>query len=139
MTVKRKPGVTLVEILVSVAILSIVLIGFIIVFAQTTDISRRATREYEATNLAKSRLERARTLIDTNGFSSLTNDEFGETNTEFDLDEDGTNDYRRSTVVDMSFGNVLLTKVDVSVVYKYRGEWKTSIPVTLTTIYVNTE
>jgi prepilin-type N-terminal cleavage/methylation domain-containing protein len=131
----NKRGVTLVEILISAAILSLVMVGIILTLAQTVDISKRINFEYTALNLAKSRIEQARRLIGTNGFDSLV--DLDETDTV--LDEEGVGDengdFRRSTSVTASYGgDPNITMIDVSVEYKYRGLWKENAAVNLATL-----
>lgn len=125
---KRKDGVTLVETLFSAVILVLVVAGVLVIFVRTVDISKRIDKEYVATNLAKSRIERARTVKVTSGFDSLSGL----------LDETDTiiaADFKRSTTVTTNYnGNPRLTKIEVTIVYKYRGVWKDSIPVTMTTV-----
>ena len=137
---KRPAGVTLVEILFSAGILTLVLVGTLAIFAHTVEISKKIDYEYTATTLAKGRLERARTVIDTNGFVSLTDASFGETDTVLDADgvpDDGGN-FRRSTTVTTSFGgDALLTRVEATVTYRYMGEWKTNATVSMTTLFAD--
>lgn len=132
---KRKDGVTLVETLFSAAILVLVVAGVLLIFVRTVDISKRIDKEYIATNLAKSRVERARTIKATRGFDSLAG--LGETDTIVDTVgvPDLNGEFKRSTTVTTNYnGNSRLTKMDVTIVYKYRTEWKDSIPITMTTV-----
>ena len=132
---KNKDGVTLVETLFSAAILVLVVACVLVIFVKTIDISRRIDKEYIATNLAKSRLERARSVKTTGGFNSLA--DLNET--DIILDADGVPDlngeYKRSTTVTTNHrGSANLTRIDVSVVYKYSEVWKDAIPVTMTVV-----
>ncbi len=132
---KRKDGVTLVETLFSAVILVLVVAGVLVIFVRTVDISKRIDKEYVATNLAKNRIERARTTKITHGFDSLT--DLGETDTIVGSDgvPSPSGEYKRSTTVSTNYkGKTSLTKMDVTLVYKYRNEWKDSIPVTMTTV-----
>ncbi|MEE9500217.1 MAG: hypothetical protein V3V42_02865 [Candidatus Omnitrophota bacterium] len=132
---KRKDGVTLVETLFSAVILVLVVAGVLVIFVRTVDISKRIDKEYVATNLAKSRVERARTTKVTHGFDSLV--DLNET--DVIIDSDGVSDldgeYKRSTTVTTNYnGNARLTKIEVTIVYKYRNEWKDSIAIVMTTV-----
>ncbi|UCD55108.1 MAG: type II secretion system protein [Candidatus Omnitrophota bacterium] len=132
---KRKDGVTLVETLLSAAILVLVVASVLIIFVRTVDISKRIDKEYTATNLAKSRVERARTTEITHGFDSLA--DLNETDVIIDADgvSDPSGEYKRSTTVTTNYnGNARLTKIDATVVYKYRNEWKDAIAITITTV-----
>ena len=136
----NRKGITLVETFFAASIVALVLAGVVMIFAHTVDVSRRVSLEYQATNVAKSRLERVLPLIETNGFASLTDADFGESNMR--VDESGTSDtdgdFRRSTTVTTSFSaDPLLTRVDVAVEYMHRGEWKTTSQITMSTAFVD--
>ncbi len=136
----NKNGITLVEVLFSAAIITLIMVGVIVIFIQAADLSQRVDFEYAATTLSKNKLERARTLITTGGFSSLTGSNFDETDTVVDSDgvPDANGDFKRTTTVTTSYsGTSVLTRVAVSVVYKYRGTWKTDIAVTATTVFAD--
>jgi len=138
-SIRKKAGITLTEVLFAALILTLVLVGSLLVLTQTVDISKRVDYEYEAINIAKNRLEEARTTVDTGGFDSLSTD-LTETATELDTDDDGTVDFKRKTQVSENYsGNPRLTKVDVTVTYKYRGVWKQDASIVMKTIFVNTD
>ena len=123
----------------SVAILSLVIVGIFLVFVNAIDISKRVNYEYQATNLAKKRLEDAKSIIKTAGFDSLIVMEQSATrvNGEGDVDEDG--EFERTTDVNEDFGgNALLTEVEVEIYYYYLGTRKTS-PITMTTVFTKLE
>ena len=136
----NKKGVTLTEVLFAVGIIAMVIAGVLIIFAQTVEVSRRINYEYAATNLAKARVERARSVISTNGFTALAD----MIETEKIIDAEGTSDsdgeFKRSTDVLLSYGgNSRLTQIQVDVVYKIGGGWKDSIPVTMVTVFSDIE
>lgn len=138
---KRK-GMTIVEVLFSAVIVVTVMIGVLAVIIHTVTISKLIDHDYTATNIAKTRLERARSLVETSGFSALTNADFGETDTRLDWDgaPDASGDFRRSTTVATSHGgNARLTEVEVEVEYNYRGTWKEDAAITMTTLFPNIE
>jgi type II secretory pathway pseudopilin PulG len=135
-----KKGITLIEALVSAIIITLVMLGILATLIQTIDISKRINFEYTSSNVAKSRLERARSIIDTSGFSTLV--DFTETDTV--VDESGVPDlngyYRRDTAVTANYGgDANLAQVDVTVEYKYKGEWKTNAAVSITTVFSSIE
>jgi len=132
---KASFGVTLIETLFSALILALVVACVLVIFVRTVDMSKRIDKEYVATNLAKSRLERARSAEVSHGFSSLV--DLDETDTMIDIDEppDGVDDFKRSTTVTANHnGDARLTKIEVTVVYRYQEVWKDSIPVVLTMV-----
>ena len=135
---KKTKGITLAEVLFSVAIMALVVTGVLVVFVQTVDMSKRINYDYTAVNIAKSRIERARTVMATRGFASLT--DLAETDTI--LDQSGSpasdGDFKRSTIIATNYdGNSRMTQIDVKVTYKYRGEWKDSAAVEIPTVFAN--
>lgn len=140
MFTSNKKGITLTEVLFSAGILVIVATGILVVFVQTVDLSSRIGYEYIATNLAKSRIERARTIMATSGFDSLLDLE----ETDKILDGSGTSDlygeFKRSTDITTSYnGDARLTKICVDVVYKQKGEWKEAAVIEITTVFTDIE
>ena len=136
--IKEKRGITLTEVLFSVAIISLVVVSVLLIFAQTVDMSRRVDHEYIATNIAKSRLERARTVIASSGFDSLPDLEEDDTI----LDEDGmpdpNGDFKRTTTVGANYaGNARLTEVRALATYRYGGEWRENAEIAITTVFTN--
>jgi len=134
----RRDGFTLVETLFSTFILSMVLIGIITILIQAVDISNRIDYEYTAFNIAKDRLELARTVVHTEGFDALSG--LSETSTMVNEagDLDAAGDYERTTAVTESYSSDdRRTKVAVGIYYYYRGNKKTSVPVTMTTVFCN--
>src|SRR4030042_2537684 len=97
-------AITLVETLFSVVIVSLVMVSVISVFVHTVDLSRRIDYEYTATNLAKNRIERARSYISTHGFNTLP--DLVETDTVVDSNgvSDLNGDLKRTTAVTTSYG-----------------------------------
>lgn len=136
-----KKGFTLVEVMVSVAIVGLVLTGVLFLFVQTADISARIDKQYVATNLAKSRIERVRAVVEASGFDSL--DDLVESSATY-LNSDGTSnqngDFKRFTAVS-SYPSVTpdpnLRGVEVKVVYRYRGSWREDAAITVTTVFAN--
>ena len=136
----NKKGLTLTEILFSAAIITLVMTGVLIVFVQTIDISKRIDYEYTALNFAKNRIERARTIAETSGFDFLPDLSEADTILDSDGASDPNGDFKRSTGITLNHNGVTrLTKVEVSVIYKYRNEWKDDIPISATTLFVDME
>ncbi|MCQ9207620.1 MAG: prepilin-type N-terminal cleavage/methylation domain-containing protein [Omnitrophica bacterium] len=130
----NQKGITLIEVFLSVVIISTVMVGVLAVMIHTVTMSTLIDFDYTATNISKSRLERARSLVETSGFSALTQADFGEVDTLLG------SDFRRSTTVtNPHASNTRLTKVEVEVEYKYRGAWKENAAVTMTTVFPNIE
>jgi len=133
-----KRGITVAGTRISSVIISLVIAGVLVIFAHTADMSKRIDREYIATNIAKSRMERVRSIMLVNGFSALTAADLDESNTRLGSDgaPDANGDYRRSTTVTTNFtGDPRLTRVRVVVEYIYRGEWKTNSSITMDTLF----
>jgi len=137
---KRPAGMTLIETLFSAIIIGLVVSGVLIIFAHTIGISKRVNCEYTATNLAMSRLERARRVMATNGFDFLV--DLQETDTIIDSDgiPDTEGDFQRSTSVTANYNaNPRLTRIEAAVVYKYRNAWKTNAIITIDALFTNVE
>ena len=133
-------GVTLTEVLISAGIITIVIVGVLLVFVQTVDLSKRINFEYTATNLAKSRLERIRAVFETSGFDSIVDSEETDTLINGDGISDPNGNFRRSTIVNENYnGDTRQTAVEVRLTYRYRGEWKVSATVVMDTIFVDME
>ena len=137
---RKRTGFTLAGILFSAAIITFVLVGVLLMFVNTISISGRINSDYAATHLAKARIERARTVMATNGFNALT--DLDETDTI--IDSDGVSDpdgvFKRSTKVLPNYGgNVRLTRVDVLLTYAHRGQWKDNAAITMTTVFTDVQ
>lgn len=131
-------GMTLVEVVISGTIITIIMMGVFSVFVQTSELSTRVNNRYLAMEMARSRLDQARTLIETSGFPSLTT--LAETDLELDTDSDGDSDYKRTTSVTENYGGeARLTKIDVTVVYHVKGVWKDADALTVKQLFVNAD
>lgn len=135
-TLSNKKGITLVETLFSAVIIALVIGGVLLVFVHTVDMSKRINYEYAATNIAKSWIERIKSAIETSGFASITQANFGESYTKLDSNggPDPNGNFRRSTTVNDTYGT-RLTRVTVEVEYRYRGEWETDSPIVMNTLF----
>ena len=134
-------GITLTETVFAVGIAAIVIVAVVVTFIQTIEISKRINYEYTANNLAKSRIERARAVMEASGFSALP-----DLGVDIDsiLDKDGIEnldgEYKRTTQIATNYGgSARLTQVIVTVSYKFRGKWRDAGATTLTTVFANIE
>jgi prepilin-type N-terminal cleavage/methylation domain-containing protein len=118
MRTKRKPGFSLIEVLVGLFLVAVAVLGLAHLFLLAVANNHKADRVSTATNLAQQHIEWLR---------SLTADELAlvsgtVTDEIIDVNLDGTNDYRRiSHVVDQEF-------VFQARVYVYSAE-KLTVPV----------
>jgi len=133
----NKKGTTLVEIIISAAIIAVVFMSVISFFVVMVDASKRIDGVYTSANLAKNRIERARRLVGVRGFDFLIDLEEVDTV----IDETGTANpegvFTRTTDVTTSYsGNERLARIDVSVYYKMRGK-KCTTPMIMTTVFGN--
>ena len=137
---RKKMGFTLAGVLFSSAIMTLVLVGVLLMFVNTATISGRINSDYAATHLAKARIERARTIMATNGFNALIDlDE-----TDKIIDSSGVSDpdggFKRSTTVSPNYsGNARLTRVDVLLTYTHRGLWQDNAAITMTTVFTDVQ
>jgi len=132
---KNKKGITLVEVLFSAVILAIAVSGILVLFTQTIGIAKRIDYDYKAAGLAKARMERARSVIETSGFDSLS----GLVETETILDANGVpdpeGDFKRTTQVTSIDDN--RTEYEVTIIYRYRQQWMVDNPVTFVTLFTD--
>ncbi|MDD4202033.1 MAG: hypothetical protein PHQ52_01020 [Candidatus Omnitrophica bacterium] len=134
---KIKKGTSLVEVVFAGSILSVLLISIMILSVESADISKRVNYEYAANNIAKSRIEDARMFIENNGFDSLTDAKYGQTNIRLDFSgvPDISGDFVRSTTVVEDYNsNERLTQVTVTVKYYYKGILSSS-PLVCSTVF----
>ena len=133
-TLTNSKGISLTEVLFSAVITSIAITGILSVFVQTASIEKVINLQYTAMNIAKDRLEQAKTLKTKGGFASLI------TLTEEDavVDSSGTRDdignFKRTTLVNPYKSNSKLIRIDVSVFYKYKGEWKNNAAIAVVSV-----
>ena len=128
---KSKRAITLVEIMVSVALMALLAGAVVSLLVQNMKMGQAIDYNYVAVNIAKSRIDRIRELRRDKGFSNINT--AAETNVT--VDRDGTpeanGDFRRTTVITENFdSNSDLTRVEVSVAYEGTQE----VTVTLTTL-----
>ena len=131
----KKRGITLVEVLISAAILVLAITGILYVFVQTIDMSKRTDYEYVSLNLAKSRMERARNVMATSGFDSLPEMEESETTVDAYGASDPQGEFKRTTQVTVIDAN--RTEFEVTVKYKYRKSWRDDAAVTFKTMFTD--
>lgn len=124
---KNNIGMTLVEVIIALALLTLSIGGILGVIVQSTSAGQSIDNTYVATNIAKSRIERLREVRRDRGYADLVNwQEAG-----VSIDRNGvatsTGDFERTTIVDSAYGSNL-TKVTVRVRYKLGGSF---IPVSV--------
>ena len=129
---------TLVEVLFSAGVIALALVSILVIFVQTADMSKRVDYEYTATNLAKKRLEFARQVLGTQGYSFLF--DLNEDDTEINSAGDGIaageeGDFKRTTDVATYLADARMTSVEVTVVYRYRDEWKEGAAVVMSAVF----
>ncbi len=95
---RKNEGFSLIEVLVSIAIVAIALLGLAQLFTYSVMTNSRAERMSSATFLAQQQIDYHRNLTsdELNVLTAGTNDE------QIDVNLDGTIDYRRLTTIQMS-------------------------------------
>ncbi|MFH1665932.1 MAG: type II secretion system protein [Candidatus Omnitrophota bacterium] len=127
-----KRGVTLVEVVISIAIVAIVSVALLATITQSLVISRQADEVYTSSILAQRRID----VLKKFSFSDILN-AAPETDTLIDEDGDGDNDYARTTEVEVDFDDYsYLIKVKVSV-DRLVGGIKSGNPVIIETLFVD--
>ena len=125
-------GVTLFEVVIAAAVLSVVLSGILSVFLFNVRWGRKMNSVFVATNLAKNRMERLRpprfpfSALDLAEEDSVEVDRGG-------LEEAG-GDYLRTTEITNDHAGYDLTLVKVTVDYKIQGEWSGN-PIEIYSLY----
>ena len=136
---KSSKAITLAETLISAAIIILISTGVIALFMQVVSMSRKINYEYIATHIAKSRIERARSIIKSGGFGNLP--ELEEDSVIVDSagvpDPDGS--FIRDTDIEENYtGDSRLTRIEVNVWYVFKGK-KSKNPIVMTTIFNDIE
>ncbi len=145
-TLKNKQGISLVEILFATLILTIIFVSAFSLAIQSMEVLQTADYQYEAFHIAKSRIERIKSVQDTSGFDSLTSANIDETDTLLDKNgselPSGSEDLamfkRSSSIIDVS-GNSRLKKLTVTVSFKARGDWNTNNVITYPVFFTSVE
>lgn len=117
---KLNKGMSLTEVVVATALVTVAVGGIIAVTVQGTTLGQSTDYAYVALNLAKNRIERLREIRKDIGYAALS--EAAETDTVIDRNgnPDPNGDFVRTTVVDTTYA-ANLTKVTVRVRYKIKG------------------
>lgn len=139
-----KKGVTLVEIMFSAVVIALVMIGVLTILAHTVSMSKRVDLQYASINIAKSRLERAREIVEEGNVAfallSTMNETGPGTVVNTDGIADGNGDFQRTTTVTTPFGgDSRLAEVSITVVYKYLGQWRSAAGITVTTVLTSVQ
>ncbi|MGB2598905.1 MAG: type II secretion system protein [Candidatus Omnitrophota bacterium] len=136
MKIGDKKGMTLVEVVVSAAILGIVVVSVVATIAQSSVFSRRIDQVYTSNNLAKKRMDDLKRYLvgDLAGRASETDVRIDSNG---DLDAAGT--YIRTTEITEDYDdNPYLIKVKVSV-DKVVEEEKYGAPAVIETLFADVE
>ncbi len=129
----KKGGFTLVEVLVSIMVFTTAMVSLLQVYLASSTASKRAEYAYTAHNLAKSHLERLKTL----DFSLLPTAAETSTRINKDGDPDENGDFIRSTAISTAYlGYSNLTQATVSVYYLLKGK-QCPLPMQLTTVILH--
>lgn len=127
-----KKGMTLVEIVVSLALVALSIGGILSVLIQSANLAQSVDYAYIAADLAKNRIEWVREIRRDMGYDALPG--AAETDTVIDRNgvADSNGDFMRTTLVNASYGTYL-TKVTVKVIYKKKGVF-TPVPTEIVTL-----
>jgi len=108
---KGQDGLTLVEVIVSVVLIMVVVVSVLSAVVQSSVFSKRIDMVYTASYLAQRRID----LLKEFDFDQLYPGAI-ESNVGIDIDNDGDNDYRRTTELVQNYeGNSKLIKIKVTV------------------------
>ena len=128
-------GTTLVEVLTATAILALVIVGIMGIFTVSVQTSKKINYEYGATNLAKNRIERLKTVA----FALLADAAENNIRINENGDADSNGLYLRTTTVTANYGgDAHLSSVQVQVYYEYGGV-KNQVPATMTYLFTDVQ
>ena len=130
--IRYRRAMTLTELIIAIALVGISVGGIVSVLLQTVDLSQSIDNSYVATDLARNRIERIRSVRRDMGYAAIP--ESAETDTIIDrngnADQNGV--FKRTTIINASYGTNL-TRVTVRVTYKRRGSFL-STPIEVTSL-----
>lgn len=129
---KHRPAMTLAELAVALALVTISIGGIVSVLYQTADLSQAVDSSYVAADLARNRIERIREIRRDMGYASIPEAEETDTAIDRNGDADQNGDFKRTTIIDASYGTNL-TKIIVRVTYKRKGSFL-STPIEVTSL-----
>jgi type II secretory pathway pseudopilin PulG len=109
----KKDGLTLVESIVAVCIFGIAIAGICALLVSARELNDRARLHYTAINIAKNRLEKARTL----NFSTLSLFQENGTIVDYNGNPDPNGAFRRTTVI----SNVATNLVEIIITVDIRN------------------
>lgn len=131
---KTSKSMTLVEVMVSVFIITLLGGTVLTLLLQNMRMGATIDYHYAAMNIAKSRIDRIRELRRYEGFSNLSLTAEGGTKVDGNGLPDSDGDFTRITTITTPFdSNSDLAKVEVTVSYKAAGDVSTTT-ITLTTL-----
>ena len=128
---KNKKGLTLVEVIVASALITLAVGGIIGVLIQNASTGQSIDYTYVATNLAKSRIERLREVRRDKGYTELATCQESNVSINRKGVPDSNGNFERTTTIDTTTHGPGLTGVTVTVSYKRGG---TLMPVSVTLI-----
>lgn len=118
---------TLVEVVVSLALISVVIGGFLGLLIENMKAGQTIDYNYAAINIAKSRMDRIRELRRDKGYNYLPMAAESNIATNRNGLPDESGDFTRTTVITPDFeGKPNLTKITVTVSYKGAGDVATT-------------
>jgi prepilin-type N-terminal cleavage/methylation domain-containing protein len=97
---KKMPGFSLIEVLVGLFLVAVAVLGLAQLFLLSVANNHKADRVSTATNLAQQQVEWLRSLT-SDELAVVSGQTLAEWDEVIDLNQDGTNDYRRITTVDV--------------------------------------
>ena len=133
---KRKRGFTLIEVLVSIALIALMATAILLTATGHVVYSHKVDKIYTASNLAKQRMDSLKQMI----FSDLAT-QAPESDVRIDDtgEEDSSGDYMRTTEVEGDYdGNSYLVKIKVSVDRVEEGS-ASGNPVVIETLYADVD
>jgi prepilin-type N-terminal cleavage/methylation domain-containing protein len=130
---KRIEGFTLMEVVISIALLAIVMTSVVGVMVKGRQASAKADYVYTAYNIAKNHIETLRAM----SFAELSLANETDTLVNGDGVPDPEGMYKRTTTITANYsGNANLAKVDVLTTYTFQGA-SPAQPIQLTTVVYN--
>ncbi len=124
---KNMRGMTLVEVITSLALISVLIGGFLGLLLENMRAGATIDYNYAAINIARSRMDRIRELRRDKGYSNLPTAVETDVAVNRDGLPDADGDFTRTTTITPNFeGKTNLTKIMVTVSYKGTGDVATT-------------
>ncbi|KJJ85826.1 hypothetical protein OMAG_000301 [Candidatus Omnitrophus magneticus] len=127
-------GISLVEVIVSIGIITLISVSVLVTMSHSVTFSSKADIIFTAALVAERRID----VLKKFSFNALSSSA-SETDTGVDVNEDGDNDFLRSTEITENYDGYLeLIKVKVSVSRLESGK-KKGAPIVMETLFSNVE